>query len=164
MPRGIPADDETVTAAARAYLDGATCAEVATRYGVGLKRLRRRVADLGGQMRSSGGHRLPEDVRDAIAVAYAEGGSYDSVAATYEISPATVANIIADRRIPPHPTGGTRRRRFTDAEARDLADRHARGESFKAIARDLGCSDHCVARAVARLPRHDEDEPAEGAA
>lgn len=162
MPRGIPADDEIVTAAARAYMGGDTCAQVAATYGVGLKRLRRRVADLGGQMRSSGGHRLPDTTRKAIATAYAEGGSYDSVAAAYGISPATVANIVADHGIAPHPTGGTRRRKFTTEEARTLADRHARGESYKALAREYGCSDQCIARAVNRLGH--EDRESEGAA
>lgn len=151
MSKGVPAPDATLTAAAYAYLAGQSTAAVSAAYGVGYIRLRRRVQELGGAMRSRNHHRVPNTVRDQAAALYAAGGSYDGVAAALGISPATVAAVVAERGIDAHPTGGTMRRRFSDAEAQELLARKRRGESFKAMARELGTSDQCVGRAVARV-------------
>lgn len=67
------------------------------------------------------------------------------IAATIGMSPSYVHKVAKQLGLPPRPRGG-KRQRWHEARLREIAERRAKGETYREIARALGSSPATVFR------------------
>lgn len=92
-----------------------------------------------------------EELADRIR----QGEYLHGLAREFRVSPVTIRNAV--RRVGLYDTraGMKHRRRFGDAEAKDLADLNQKGASIKSLARQYGVDEKTMKRTISRVSDHD---------